>query len=74
MICNADIFRMIHYVLHFKKKYRHYFIFGIIYIYSSKRIEIVFHHEADYKAAMDYILCAQKMNGPDGKALLEEAI
>ena len=45
-----------------------------IYIYSSKRIEIVFHHEADYKAAMDYILCAQKMNGPDGKALLEEAI
>ena len=43
MICNADIFRMIHYVLHFKKKYRHYFIFGIIQVYRNVYVAVVDH-------------------------------
>lgn len=45
-----------------------------IYIHSTKRIEIVFHHEADYKAAMDYILYAQKMTDFDEEALLKEVV
>ena len=43
-----------------------------IYIHSTKRIEIVFHHETDYKAAMEYILYAQKMTDFDGTNPLKE--
>ena len=43
-----------------------------IYIHSTKRIEIVFHHETDFKSAMEYILYAQKMTDFDGTQPLKE--
>ena len=43
-----------------------------IYIHSTKRIEIVFHHETDFKAAMEYILYAQNMTDFDGTQPLKE--
>lgn len=45
-----------------------------IYIHSSKRVEIVFQHEAEYKSAMEYLLYAQKMTGLDEKYLLKESV
>ena len=43
-----------------------------IYIHSTKRIEIVFHHEADFRSAMEYIVYAQKMTDFGGSKPLKE--